>query len=131
MTPVDELREAASRLRDLALRACAGPWRHRNGLIEGNGAQVAEVKFAQGHDSGDYIASMHPGVALALADLFAATAESYRTEKDTPECPNCGEGCAGHDAETYHYTCGDVVPCGCILSTLFVARACLHAAKEG
>ncbi len=64
-------------------------------------------------------------VGLPLANWLESTAGGYRTEVDTPECPNCGEGCAGHEPETYHYTCGAPAPCECITSALAVAEAVL------
>ncbi len=69
-------------------------------------------------------------VDLALAEWLDETAASYRTETDVPECPNCGEGCAGHSPETYHHTCGSPVPCACITDALAVARAVLRLERD-
>ena len=45
---------------------------------------------------------------------MTAPSDAYRTAIDTPECPNCGEGCGGHDVATYHVDCGeDVTDCTC------------------
>lgn len=38
----------------------------------------------------------------------------YETAIDTPECPDCGNGCGGHAPETYHVDCGEnVADCEC------------------
>jgi hypothetical protein len=69
------------------------------------------------------------GLRKILIEKFMAR-EHYRTEKDTPECPNCGEGCAGHEEETYHYTCGEVVPCSCATDAVDAVLAALFDACE-
>lgn len=84
-SPVEELREAAKQLRELAGKATPGPWRLiRDGQdlvmqspIEGDDVAAWTYGVRRGHDEdwaecdtrdAEYIASMHPGVALALAD---------------------------------------------------------------
>jgi hypothetical protein len=69
------------------------------------------------------------GLRKILIEKFIARGD-YRTEKDTPDCPNCGEGCAGHEEETYHYTCGEVVPCSCATDAVDAVLAALFDACE-
>lgn len=46
----------------------------------------------------------------------------YETAIDTPECPDCGNGCGGHDPETYHVDCGrNVADCQCPHRPAFTA----------
>ena len=71
----------------------------------------------------EYVELMHPPVALALADVLEREADAYETEAGTPECPNCGEGCGGHEPRDYHVICDEEVPCACIAAHLTLARA--------
>lgn len=95
-SPVDELRAAATKLRTLAEAATPGPWQHTGSgpgheykgcgtvyttsddLFGGEIAAPAGDCYPRGGYSPDgdmaYIATMHPGVAVALADWLAAIA---------------------------------------------------------
>ncbi|MFJ3834477.1 hypothetical protein ACIPY6_03050 [Streptomyces sp. NPDC090054] len=81
MTPADELRAAAEKLRTLAAEASPAPWTaNRWGNVETAGyEEVAEVwpLRAKPHANADHIAAMHPGVGTALADWLDATASYY------------------------------------------------------
>lgn len=51
----------------------------------------------------------------SIASVLQAFLDNYDTENDIPECPSCGEGCRGHDEQTYHLFCSDLVQlCECI-----------------
>lgn len=88
--PLDDLRAAAKLLRDRAEAATPGPWSHvdhgKDGAFNGCGQVITWGEGVEGGDiaapSGDlyprggyspmedmaYIATVHPGVGLALAD---------------------------------------------------------------
>jgi hypothetical protein len=126
VTPIDEILAAAAAMRARA-QATAAPHHPysdpRYQLVETTEQWSAEAANYLGGEMGEHCASWHPAVALAVADWLDATCANYRTEVDTPDCPGCGEGCGGHAEETYHYQCGDAVPCSCIKDALAVARA--------
>lgn len=69
--------------------------------------------------------------ALALADWLERTARDFAAavKPDAPECPNCGEGCAGHPEALFCDRCGEAVespdyaPCHCWAEALRTARA--------
>lgn len=82
LTPAQELRAAASKIREIAALACAGPWRNRGGQIEGNGTRVATAAIAAGHDSAEHIALWHPGVAVLTASLLESVALDMETNAD-------------------------------------------------
>jgi hypothetical protein len=85
--PAGELREAANRMRELAQAATPGPWSTRfvpekriglhplpaRHLVVNAATNVADGGYEA--DAG-YIASVHPDVALPLADLLEAEAGS-------------------------------------------------------
>lgn len=95
-TPAAELRAAAEKLRKLAAQADDGPWEttwreqqyHLDGYRDGELHPIAEWTYAiatwepkvreERADcdtaSADYMAAMHPGVGLALADWLDAEA---------------------------------------------------------
>lgn len=87
MTAVDELRRAATLIRERARAATAGPWaveRDDEGMFTTvQSVQVVgwEGEIAQVHTPDpswpdfDHIASWHPGVALAVADWLDAAHE--------------------------------------------------------
>ncbi|MCX4596149.1 ead/Ea22-like family protein [Streptomyces sp. NBC_01549] len=95
-TPADELRTAAQTLLDLAKAATPGPWRQHDTHL-GQYGYTATVLSGEGNDTdlrawlpsmsqkpwdetrnvwpdAAYIAAVHPGVGLALADLLQAVA---------------------------------------------------------
>ncbi|MFC7983840.1 hypothetical protein [Streptomyces sp. NPDC057336] len=70
MTPADELRTAAEKIRTHAEGAATGPWTVNGwGNIEtANSEGVAEVWPLNNRDhNAAYVAAMHPGVGTALA----------------------------------------------------------------
>ncbi|MER5882688.1 hypothetical protein ABT160_02550 [Streptomyces sp. NPDC001941] len=86
-TPADELRIAAAKLRDLADAISAPDPRDR--AFHADGATVTQGRSVIGYDVAtaetpelaEYIAVMHPGVALALVELLeteAAVADGFR-----------------------------------------------------
>ncbi|MFF7335406.1 hypothetical protein [Streptomyces sp. NPDC008150] len=79
-TPADELRAAADRLRNLATAATPGPWTQTGigdygwTVSSSTSALVDTVDSEEGRADADYIATMHPGVGLALADWLDTAA---------------------------------------------------------
>lgn len=70
------LREAAALMRKRAEAATDGPWRLAPGSDgQGWGSDTYDVGEAWRPADVEYIAAMHPGVALALADLLEEEAE--------------------------------------------------------
>ncbi|WKD36536.1 hypothetical protein [Streptomyces xanthophaeus] len=80
MTPADELRAAADKLRTLSTEASEPPWTvNQWGNVESaDFAEAAEVWPLQAKPgaNADYIAAMHPGVGAALAELLEDHAKS-------------------------------------------------------
>lgn len=78
MNAAEELREAARLLRERAEKATPGPWASLDGgdrLVawkpDGDGDFDYVIDEPIGNaDNADYIALMHPGVGLALADFL-------------------------------------------------------------
>ena len=91
-TPAEDLRAAAAKLRELATAATPGPWRQHDTHL-GQYGYTATVLSGEGNDTdlrawlpsmsqepwdearnvwpdAAYIAAMHPGVGLALAELL-------------------------------------------------------------
>jgi hypothetical protein len=72
MTPAEELRSAADRVRTLAAEASPGPWAPNDmgGVKTTDELTVAEVwpLYAAPNGNAAWIAAMHPGVGAALAD---------------------------------------------------------------
>jgi hypothetical protein len=102
MTALDDLREAARLLRDRAQAATPGPWEHtehgQGGSFMGCGQVITWGDGVEGGNiaapSGDlyprggyspsedmaYIATVHPGVGLALARLLDEHADSVEQD---------------------------------------------------
>lgn len=78
-TPANELRTAAEKIRRLAMGAPANnqPWRYAKGLPSDSVRTATGWEVAYGDAPGDlqYIAAMHPGVGLALADWLSSAAD--------------------------------------------------------
>jgi hypothetical protein len=84
------------------------------------------VKEALGGPAGIYAGMFAPLAGEALADWLEVAVNAYTTETDSPECPNCGNGCGGHSDITYHVECGeDIADCTCLVHPLAVARQLL------
>jgi hypothetical protein len=106
VTPLEELREAATLVRERAQAATPGPWVHvghgTDGAFMGCGYVITDAEGCEGGDiagpTGDlyprggysprddmaWIASMHPGVGLALAawlDELVRRAEAMDSER--------------------------------------------------
>lgn len=78
MSPADELRTAAEKIRTHAEGAATGPWTVNGwGNIEtANSEEVAEVWPLNNRDhNAAYVAVMHPGIGTALADWLETTAD--------------------------------------------------------
>ena len=94
MTPAEELRTAAKLMRERVQGATAGPWtvreEHGRDIADEGWSDVRVVRPGAGvaitylsnvlegsphEDNAAYIASMHPGVALAVADWLARFAD--------------------------------------------------------
>lgn len=80
MTPAERLREAATRLREVAGDATPGPWFLDKGGDTGvytaprPSPASQDIAWSHSPDVEAYIAAMHPPVALALADWLDAEA---------------------------------------------------------
>jgi hypothetical protein len=76
VTAADELAAAAQKLRALAMGAPANnqPWRYAKGLPSDSVRTASGWEVAYGDTPGDlrYIAAVHPGVGLLLADWLAS-----------------------------------------------------------
>lgn len=110
MSGADLLRRAAEALRSHAQAATAGPWNADPAEIYGDtiATWVAESLNGSLPDAGAansrFIALMHPGVALALADLLDREAETIANAVDAwnrdPSYIN--EKLGGVEAHTEH-----------------------------
>jgi hypothetical protein len=81
--PAEQLRAAAQRLRELAEAATPGPWHAvasvpSHSVRSPGGWEIASSAYADRRADMDFIAAMHPGVALALATLL----ESHSADWD-------------------------------------------------
>lgn len=126
------LREAAARMRHRAEAANTDDERRPYGNDTVDPVPESQwgalVENYLGGAIGVHCASWTPTAAVAVAELLEKAADGYKTEWDTPECPNCGEGCAGHDRAEYHADgCEDWVDdCQCLEPFLKVAREFLR-----
>ncbi|MFE3583719.1 hypothetical protein [Streptomyces vinaceus] len=88
MTPAEELRAAAEKLRVLAAEASPAPWAANQwGNVEtADYAEVAEVwpLSAPANVNVNYIAVMHPGVGAALARMLEQAADALAGQ-DVPD----------------------------------------------
>jgi hypothetical protein len=79
-TPAAILRRASDKLRHLASIASPGPWKTTGigdygwTISMPNGLAIETEDSEQGAVDSDYIAAMHPGVGVALADWLDSTA---------------------------------------------------------
>ncbi|MFJ9740884.1 hypothetical protein [Streptomyces sp. NPDC101166] len=144
-SPVTEMRDAVAKLRKHVKHATDGPWvtssvwspratctsavyshAHPAGSIDSEVVASGRIKSGYGGIrnpwNAEYVALMQPAVGAALADWLEQAAVNYETETDTPDCPNCGEGCGGHDELDFCTTCGDEAPCRCVAKALTIAR---------
>ena len=106
-TPADEMRQAAATLCETAGAAAEG-WDDVTGGVARTWSDGC------GQPDAAYIATMHPGVGLALAELLdvAASHEPVRTapHKEPYACTRCGVADGGY-------------PCDVVFYALDVARA--------
>lgn len=92
MSPAEELRAAAARMRELAEKATPGPWwTHQTpagtpavragGSLSGSGRQVAYFRNIhagqEGTRNAEYVAAWHPAVVLAVAELLDVFADQH------------------------------------------------------
>lgn len=107
--PADTLRTAATKLRALATTATAGPWREADTHL-GQYGHTATVLSGSGNDTAlrawlpsmsqepwdetrnvwadaAYIAAMHPGVGLLLAEWLGSVADSLQKIQDAGADP--------------------------------------------
>lgn len=137
-------------MRERAGAATPGRWREMHlgseGCIVLNDGRLRERKrvamfgykeWKADHADAEYVASMQPAVALAVAGWLEEFAAWFEREVawDTPEGPCCAEpaACGGHDSCWYHQECDGVVPgdCHCFDKALAVARAYLGSKEPG
>ena len=120
-TPADTIRRAAALMRERAQGAPTGPW-HWEGLgddgypqrISNPGAILIAQTYtnpAKAAPTCDYIAALHPAVALHIADAWDATAEDM-ANYDAVERPK-----------------GWVTPSGQWLGPEHLWTATMHAAR--
>ncbi|MER7077924.1 hypothetical protein SAMN02982929_07202 [Saccharopolyspora kobensis] len=87
MTPAEELRQAAAKMRKLGAGAISGPWRRGDDktqlVFDSLGASVAGVHW--GDDTAEWIATMSPAIAEPLAELLEGVAArwSWTNRADT------------------------------------------------
>lgn len=107
-SPATVIRRAAELWRKRARSATPGPWRashdHDDWYVTSGHGQVSAgvhddpgvtdlVLIERDHRDAEYIASMHPLVALAVADLLEEVARQY----DAPPCDSPGGACGRCD----------------------------------
>lgn len=85
-TPAERLNAAAQRLRELAQGARPFPWKAPRSVPNPSvrterGSEIAFMTYADDQATADYIAAMHPGVALAIADLLTEIHGSMTQER--------------------------------------------------
>lgn len=99
----DLLREAAALMRERAEKASRGPWRHESnlgkvpasvvhaapGAIRGKDRDLPVTADTFGRD-GAHIASWHPAVALAVADLLDERAKLWDVNVRATQSPSRG-----------------------------------------
>lgn len=82
-TPAEELRDAATKIRETAAKACDGPWENAEGVLWIGGATwgyaVPKSEFLPNGADPAWIALMHPGLAEPLAEWLEH--EAYLVEK--------------------------------------------------
>lgn len=109
-TSAQELREAAKLIRERAQAATPGPWQHMclgsegclvlraNGTVRERGhgrvARFGQKEWKADHADADYVAGMHPGVALKVADLLGKIAWMGELDPDILSRAGCDEAIA-------------------------------------
>lgn len=99
MTPADELRAAASKVRALASTATPGPWEMGGvgdfGWTVRMGPTSTETEDSeQGAIDAAYIAAMHPGVGTALATWLEHAADRLAIARTHPDWQEVAEPAA-------------------------------------
>jgi hypothetical protein len=116
MSPPEELRFAAKLLRERADAATPGPWQHMclgsegclvlraTGTLRERGPHGRVARFGQkewqaDHADAEYVATMHPGVARALADWLdrTVTDDEYGEVTGFDEALAVARACLGTD----------------------------------
>ncbi|MER7361875.1 hypothetical protein [Nonomuraea wenchangensis] len=139
-TLADELREAAARAREHLVPSVTAWVLPQSALVVLCGSHEAAEEMCRNcmHFSARdrVLARLVAALINArepLASWLEQVAEEFGREviTDTPECPNCGEGCAGHDDALVHDDgCGNWLAdadapglrCECFDPALAVAR---------
>jgi hypothetical protein len=100
-SPSSVLRQAAKLMRERAEKSTGGPWEPGGGTVDQAVSPYAEVisrevkcgTFCQGGTAvppseadAEHIASWHPAVALAVADVLEGAARSVDFYAHVPEC---------------------------------------------
>ncbi|MEJ8671900.1 hypothetical protein WKI71_36710 [Streptomyces sp. MS1.AVA.1] len=108
MTPADELRTAAEKIRILATTATDGPW-HQSGIgdqgwtVDTPHAFVAETEDSEkGRADADWIAAMHPGVGDKISGLLEAAAGFVDDYPDLTRPHIDDEPCSDHACHIVH-----------------------------
>lgn len=141
MTPAEELRAAATRLRVTASRTLGSdrPWRYAPGKPSDSVRTESGWEIASGDDPSNlrWIALVSPAVAEPIAAWLEDEGEHFAKEfiRDQPECPSCGDGACHHPEQDYHDGSDDRAGCerpfggpgdnrcACFDHALVVARA--------
>jgi hypothetical protein len=135
---VDLLREAVEQMRARAANTTEGRWEFEASstlYMNGTGVYYQHAAGRPGirgtlttfKTDAEHMLAWDPTVALAVAALLEQAANDYETEWSTPECPNCGEGCGGHDKQEFCVRCDNRPDdCPCIGPFVAVARAFLR-----
>lgn len=149
VSPAEELRAAASLIRETAGKAAQGhpaPWHAEpdfNGWWHVATPAPHLVTSAAREPVAEWIALMSPDKAETLAAWLEREAEhaAKGIVRDWPECPSCGDGCGGHDEQDFHdgtvdrggcnrpLNGPDDHRCACFDEPLAVARAILGRAS--
>lgn len=139
---VDLIREAATRMRTLAENTTEGRWElgttstvYMNGrsdfTLRAGGVPGAKGWLTLFSTDAAHMVAWDPTSGVAVAALLERAAGDYETVWDTPECPNCGEGCGGHDKHEYCARCdNEPSDCPCIQPFVTVAREFLRRDVE-
>ena len=122
MTPVEELRAAATKLRDASKGTTPGPWdtddcdlyprRISASATDNDSPYAAEVAKSYNDGGGDgldvsdadwrWMALAHPGLADPLADQFDATAALAEEYPQLVSCPHVMGPCDDLACRIYH-----------------------------
>jgi hypothetical protein len=89
VTPAEELRAAAAKLRETAKKATRGPWTSYSGRVDSHAGTIGIA--LNGYTDSEWIALMHPGRAEQLAALL----EEIARQHELPPCNHPDGLCNG------------------------------------